>query len=126
MWCYLEMVGPESQSSSAGAAIKGPTEWRKLCLDLSLSLAGSCSQRGCRGSFSCLCFSRWDETARVICMGGGQFPQQVQAIVRIVLHHGIRSPVCVRQLLQDAVPGSSFATYMVLAIWSLYAWERSR
>ena len=23
MWCCLEMVGPESQSSSAGAAIKG-------------------------------------------------------------------------------------------------------
>ena len=23
MWCCLEMAGPESQSSSAGAAIKG-------------------------------------------------------------------------------------------------------
>ena len=92
---------------------RGSTEWRKLCLDFSLFLWLDLAHReeGCRGSFSCLCFSRWDETAHVICMGGGQFPQQVQAIVRIVLHHGIRSPVCVRQLLQDAVPGSSFATY---------------
>ena len=44
----------------------GSTEWRKLCLDLSLFLAGSCSYRRCRGSFSCLSFSSWDETASLI------------------------------------------------------------
>ena len=44
----------------------------KLCLDFSLFLAGSCSYRGCRGSFSCLSFSSWDETARLIC--GGAIP----------------------------------------------------
>ena len=27
--------------------------------------------RGCRGSFPCLCFSSWDETTRLICVGGG-------------------------------------------------------
>ena len=48
---------------------RGSTEWRKLCLDFSLFLAGSCSYRGCRGSFSCLSFSSWDETARLICGG---------------------------------------------------------
>ena len=37
---------------------RGSTEWRKLCLDFSLFLAGSCSYRGCRGSFSCLSFVR--------------------------------------------------------------------
>ena len=42
---------------------RGSTEWRKLCLDFSLFLAGSCSYRGCRGSFSCLSLSSWDETA---------------------------------------------------------------
>ena len=47
----------------------GSAEWRKLCLDFSLFLAGSCSYRGCRGSFSCLSFSSWDETARLICGG---------------------------------------------------------
>ena len=53
---------------------RGSTEWRKLCFDCSLFLAGSCSYRGCRGSFSCLCFSGCDETARLICGGGrGQF-----------------------------------------------------
>ena len=36
---------------------RGSTEWRKLCLDFSLFLAGSCSYRGCRGSFSCLSLS---------------------------------------------------------------------
>ena len=48
---------------------RGSTEWRKLCLDFSLFLAGSCSYRGCRGSFTCLTFSSWDETARLICGG---------------------------------------------------------
>ena len=48
---------------------RGSTEWRKLCLDFSLFLAGSCSYRGCRWSFSCLSFSSWDETARLICGG---------------------------------------------------------
>ena len=33
---------------------RGSTEWRKLCLDFSLFLAGSCSYGGCRGSFSFL------------------------------------------------------------------------
>ena len=33
---------------------RGSTEWRKLCLHFTLFLAGSCSYRGCRGSFSCL------------------------------------------------------------------------
>ena len=51
---------------------RGSTEWRKLRLDFSLFLAGSCSYRGCRGSFSCLSFSSWDETARLIC--GGAIP----------------------------------------------------
>ena len=36
---------------------RGSTEWRKLCLYFSLFLAGPCSYRGCRGSFSCLSFS---------------------------------------------------------------------
>ena len=41
---------------------RGSTEWRKLCLDFSLFLAGSCSSyRGCRGSFSCLSFSSFDD-----------------------------------------------------------------
>ena len=40
---------------------RGSSEWRKLCLGFSLFLAGSCSYRGCRGSFSCLSFSSWDE-----------------------------------------------------------------
>ena len=34
MCCCLGMAGPKSQSSSAGAAIVGSIEWRKLCLDL--------------------------------------------------------------------------------------------
>ena len=54
------MTGPEIQSSSAGAAIKGFDRVEE---------AGSCSYRGCRGSFSCLSFSNWDETARLICSG---------------------------------------------------------
>ena len=33
---------------------RGSTEWRKLCLGVSLFLTGSCSYRGCRGLFSCL------------------------------------------------------------------------
>ena len=33
MLCCQEMAGPESQSSNAGAASRGSTEWRKLCLD---------------------------------------------------------------------------------------------
>ena len=49
--------------------LRGSTEWRKLCLDFSLFLAGSCSYRGCRGSFSCLSFSSWDENAHLICGG---------------------------------------------------------
>ena len=51
---------------------RGSTEWRKLCLDCCLYLAGSCSYTGCRGSFSCLSFSSWDETVRLIC--GGAIP----------------------------------------------------
>ena len=45
MWCCLEMVGPESQSSIAALPSRGSTEWRKLCLDFSLFMAGSCSCR---------------------------------------------------------------------------------
>ena len=51
---------------------RGSTEWRKRSLGFSLFLTGSCSYRGCRGSFSCLSFSSWDETARLIC--GGAIP----------------------------------------------------
>ena len=42
MWCCLEMAGPESQSSSAGAAFKAFTRVEERCLDGSLVLAGSC------------------------------------------------------------------------------------
>ena len=61
MWCCLEMAGPESQSSSAGAAIKGFN--RVICVSFWLVLA----HRGCtdpqrgrylddnRGSISSLC-----------------------------------------------------------------------
>ena len=45
---------------------RGSTEWRKLRLDFSLFLAGSCSYSGCRRSFSCLSFSSWDETASTL------------------------------------------------------------
>ena len=53
---------------------RGSTEWWKLCLDFSLFLAGSCSYSGCRGSFSCVSFSSWDETARLIC-GWARHPE---------------------------------------------------
>ena len=43
MWCCLEMAVPEGQSSSEALPSRGSTEWRKLCLDLSLLLAGCCS-----------------------------------------------------------------------------------
>ena len=66
---------------------RGSTEWRKLCLDLSLFLAGSCSYRGCRGSFSCLSFSSWDETARLIC--GGAIPHNKYRSSTLV---GLRHP----------------------------------
>ena len=39
----MEMAGPESQSSSAGAAIKGFDRVDEAVLDFSLFLAGSCS-----------------------------------------------------------------------------------
>ena len=66
---------------------RGSTEWRKLCLDFSLFLAGSCSYRGCRGSFSCLSFSSWDETARLIC--GGAIPHNKYRSSTLV---GLRHP----------------------------------
>ena len=66
---------------------RGSTEWRKLCLDFSLFLAGSCSYRGCGGSFSCLCFSSWDETARLIC--GGAIPHNKYRSSTLV---GLRHP----------------------------------
>ena len=66
---------------------RGSTEWRKLCLDFSLFLAGSCSYRGCRGSFSCLSFSSWDETARMIC--GGAIPHNKYRSSTLV---GLRHP----------------------------------
>ena len=68
------------------------TEWRKLCLDFSLFLAGSCSYRGCRGSFSCLSFSSWDETARLIC--GGAIPHNKYRSSTLV---GLRHPEMVTQ-----------------------------
>ena len=66
---------------------RGSTEWRKLGLDFSLFLAGSCSYRGCRGSFSCLSFSSWDETARLIC--GGAIPHNKYRSSTLV---GLRHP----------------------------------
>ena len=60
---------------------RGSTEWRKLCLDFSLFLAG------CRGSFSCLSFSSWDETARLIC--GGAIPHNKYRSSTLV---GLRHP----------------------------------
>ena len=66
---------------------RGSTEWRKLCLDFSLFLAGSCSYRGCRGSFSCLSFSSGDETARLIC--GGAIPHNKHRSSTLV---GLRHP----------------------------------
>ena len=60
---------------------------RKLCLDFNLFLAGSCSYRGCRGSFSCLSFSSWDETARLIC--GGAIPHNKYRSSTLV---GLRHP----------------------------------
>ena len=66
---------------------RGSTEWRKLCLDFSLFLAGSCSYRGCRGSFSCLSLSSWDETARLIC--GGAIPHTKYRSSTLV---GLRHP----------------------------------
>ena len=65
----------------------GSTDYRKLCLDFSLFLAGSCSYRGCRGSFSCLSFSSWDETARLIC--GGAIPHNKYRSSTLV---GLRHP----------------------------------
>ena len=64
---------------------RGSTEWRKLCLDFSLFLAGSCSYRGCRGSLSCLSFSSWDETARLIC--GGAIPHKYRSSTLVGLRH---------------------------------------
>ena len=56
----------------------GSTEWRKLRLDFSLFLAGYCSHIGYRRTVVfLLCFSSWDETARLICGGGGNFAQHV-------------------------------------------------
>ena len=41
---WFDMAGPEGQSSSAGATIKGFNKVETyLCLDLSIFLAGSCS-----------------------------------------------------------------------------------
>ena len=68
---------------------RGSTEWRKLCFDFSLFLAGSCSYRGCRGSFSCLCFSSWDETVRLIWGRGGAIPRNKYRSSTLV---GLRHP----------------------------------
>ena len=43
--------------------------------------------RGCRGSFSCLSFSSWDETARLIC--GGAIPHNKYRSSTLV---GLRHP----------------------------------
>ena len=73
MWCCLEMAGPKSQSSSAGAATKGFNRVKEAVLILA-SFWLDLAHRGCRvrGSFSYLSFSSWDETARLIC--GGAIP----------------------------------------------------
>ena len=71
MWCCLEMTGPEIQSSSAGAAIKGFDRVEEAVSRFE-PLSGwilLINYRGCRGSFSCLSFSNWEETARLICSG---------------------------------------------------------
>ena len=101
--------------------------------------------RGCRGSFSCVSFSSWDDTARLIC--GGTIPHNKYRSTLVGLRHpemalqaafrtgsifeacdgllqtgdaysakenrgcgadnyGVCSPIVVRQLLEDAVPGS--------------------
>ena len=79
------MAGPESQSSSAGATIK---VFNRVEEAVSF-LAGSCSYRGCRVSFSCLSFSSWDETARLICVGA--IPHNKKNIGRLLsLVLGIR------------------------------------
>ena len=77
MWCCLAMAGPESQSSSAGAAIKGlyrveaAVSWFEYLSGWILLI-----ERMQRIVF-CLHFSSWDETARLICVGGGNSAQQV-------------------------------------------------
>ena len=43
------------------------------CVLILVSFWLDLAQRGYRGSLSCLCFSSWDETARLIC-GGGAIP----------------------------------------------------
>ena len=45
MWHCLEMAGPEGQSSGGALPSRVSTEWRKLCLEFSLFLAGSRSYR---------------------------------------------------------------------------------
>ena len=45
MCCCLEMAGPELRLRVRTLPSRGLTEWRKLCLDLSVFLAGSCSYR---------------------------------------------------------------------------------
>ena len=94
---------------------RGSTEWRKLCLDLSLFLAGSCSYRGCRWSFSCLSFSSWDETARLIC--GGAIPHNKYRSSTLV---GLRHP---EMALQGAFrTGSIFeACYYLLQTGDAYS-----
>ena len=118
--------------------------------------------------FSCLCFSSWDETARLICGGGGrgQFRttcighllslvlgilrwlyRQRSGLGRSLKHSmicsrlgthtqqrrttgcsanssGVCSPVGVRQLLEDAIPGSNFCIGLSNVI--LYVRHQSR
>ena len=71
-WCGVVWRWLDQRVSLRVRALpsRGSTEWRKLCIDFSLFLAGSCSYSGCRGSFSSFSFSNWDETARLIMRWG--------------------------------------------------------
>ena len=65
---------------------RGSTEWRKLCRDVSISMAGSCSYTGgYRWSFSCLSFTSWDGTARLIC--GGAIPHKYRSSIIVGIRH---------------------------------------
>ena len=82
VWRWLDQIS----SIRVGALpSRGSTEWRNLCREFSLFLAGPCSYRKCRGSFSCLSCSSWDETARLIC--GGAIPHKYRSSTLVGLRH---------------------------------------
>ena len=69
MWCCLDMAGPEGQSSSAGAAIKGFNRVEEALSRFECLYGWILLIERMQRVVFLLCFSSLDETARLICVG---------------------------------------------------------